>query len=293
MTGLFKNEKLYGFVLISLSAFCFGSATIFAKIVNQASDIPGIEITFFRFLLGLIVTSFIVIKRKQSVIPVKKKFVILRAISNAVAVTLFFTGVEYTTVTNANMLNMTYPVFVYLFTPFINKEKNPGIYYLYLAISMGGIFLIINPDFSYINRGDLLSLLSGITAAAAISFLREARKTESSFVILFNLMAIGTVANFFLMAPFYVKPEGILILHIFMSALLGVMGQIFITIGFRYIDAASGALISTSRMLFTAVLGVILFSDPLDFRIAAGGILIFVSLVGVSGFFQRKKLSVS
>lgn len=292
MTGLSKNEKLYGFVLISLSAVCFAAATIFAKIVNQNSDIPGVEITFFRFLLGFIVALFIVLKRKQSVVPVKKKYVILRAISNAVAVTLFFTGVEYTTVTNANMLNMTYPVFVYLFTPFINKEKNPGIYYLYLVISMTGIFMIINPDFSYINKGDLLSLLSGIAAASAISFLREARKTEDSFVILFNLMAIGTIANFFLMAPFFVMPHGILIFHIFVSALLGVLGQIFITVGFRYIDAASGALVSTSRMLFAAVMGVILFSDPMDFRIACGGVLIFISLVGVSGFFQ-KKLSVA
>ncbi len=288
-----NNKKMYGFFLVSMSAICFATATVFAKIVNQASNIPGIEITFFRFFLGLIITLFIVLKRKQSIIPNKKKFVLLRAFANAVAVTLFFTGVEYTTVTNANMLNMTYPVFVYLFTPFINKEKNPGIYYLYLFISMTGIFLIINPDFSYINKGDVFSLLSGITAACAISFLREARKTENSFVILFNLMAIGTVANFFLMLPFFVMPKGILIFHIFMSALLGVAGQIFITVGFRYVDASSGALISTSRMLFAAVMGVILFSDPLDFRIAMGGILIFISLVGVSGFFNgfKKRLT--
>lgn len=287
----FKNERIYGAVLISLSAISFALATVFAKIVNKSSQIPGIEITFFRFFLGFIVTLVIVIKNRRSVIPVKKKYVILRALSNAVAVTLFFTGVEFTTVTNANMLNMTYPVFVYLFTPFINREKNPAIYYLYLVISMGGVFLIINPDFSYINKGDLFSLLSGIVAATAISFLREARKTENSFVILFNLMAFGTFVNFFLMIPFFVIPKGMIAFYIFLSALSGVAGQFFITVGFRYIDASAGSLISTSRMLFAAIMGVILFSDPLDARITAGGILIFVSLAGVSGFFNRKRSS--
>jgi len=66
---------------------------------------------------------------------------------------------------------------------------------------------------------------------------------------------------------------------------------VFNTISFRYIDAQTGALVSTSRILFAAALGVLLFSDRLTPRILAGGLLIVVSVVGSSGALRTLVLA--
>ena len=58
---------------------------------------------------------------------------------------------------------------------------------------MTGIYLVIFPDFSNINKGDMIGLLSGIFAAFAIITLSVAREYDSTVLIVFYLMAIGTV----------------------------------------------------------------------------------------------------
>jgi len=40
--------------MLLLAELCFASATVFAKFITNNSDIPAIEITFFRFLFGII-----------------------------------------------------------------------------------------------------------------------------------------------------------------------------------------------------------------------------------------------
>ena len=272
--------------MLLLSAAAFAMSTVFAKVVTTGSSVPGIEVTFLRFLVGLSFTWMYLRYRKISIRPNNPRLVVLRAVSNTAAVLFFFTGIQFTTVTNANMLNMTYPVFVFLVAPFFNREASSGKYYLYLFLTIIGVYLIVVPDFHSINPGDLSALASGICAGVAISALREARKYDNSFVILFHLMAIGIGINLAIMIPLFVMPDPYIFLFMLLSAITAYTGQILITVGYRYIDAAPGSLISASRILFAGILGVSIFGDPLTFRIVIGGILILVSLAGVSGIIR-------
>jgi len=278
-----------GIVYLFFSALAIALSTVFAKLITANSAIPAIEITFFRFLSGAVIITVYIVARGWSFHPNRIKYVILRSVLNTIAVLLFFTGVQFTTITNANMLNMTYPVFVFAIAPFVNRERTPLKNYLYLVVSITGVYLIVAPDFGSINPGDIFALLSGIVAGFAVSILREARKYDNSIVILFYLMALGSIMNFLVMAPFFVLPEGIIILYLFLYVIASLMGQFFITVGYRYIDAAPGSLISASRIVFAVLLGIVIFSDPLSWEIALGGLLIVVSLAGVSRFHEMVK----
>ena len=282
------NSK--GIILLLISSFMFGLMTVFIKMVNISSSLPAVEILFFRFFLGFIIVSAILIFTKQDIKPVKPKYVILRAVLNLFGALLLYMGIKNTAISNANMLHMTYPVFVYLFAPFLNKEKNSAQYYLFLIITMIGVFLIINPSINGINKGDLYAFFSAIIGGAAISSLRESRKYEKSFVILFYLMGIGSVISFFIMFPIFEMPEGIVTLYLFVAAFFAVLGQIVITIGYRYIDAAPGAVISTSRIFIVFILGIIIFNDLITLRIIAGTCLIILSLIGISGILPKLKI---
>jgi len=270
-------------LLILLSAVFFALSTVFAKFVSNSSEVSSAQITFVRFFIGFIAASYIVKKKKRSIIPHKIHLIIYRSIFNTFAVLLFFIGVKDTTITNANMLNMTYPVFVVLLAPFINKEKISKISLLYLFLSVAAIYLISSPDFSYINRGDAWSLLSAILAAVAVTALRESRKYDSTSVILFYHMGIGTVIMLCMM-PFLWKNCSVLNwFNIVVSGILGVAGQYALTIGIKKIDAASSSIISSSRILWAIIFGVIFFSEKLSLNIIIGAILLTISLIGISG----------
>ena len=283
-------KNIRGILLLTFAAFSFSLSTVFVKYATLHSAVSAREITFLRFILGFVIVSLFVIWKRKSLRPKRPVYVILRAISNTVAVLLFFLGIQYSTVTNANLLNMSYPLFVFVFAPFINKETIPKKYFIFLILGILGVIMIMAPDFKGLVPGDVFSLSSGVVAGVAIALLREARKYDESHIILFYLMGIGSLISFFFLFGGFTIPRGTALLSCLLAAFFAIAGQIAITIGFRYIDAAAGALVSTSRILFATILGVTFFSDILSPLIIVGGILMLVAVIGVSSVWKPTKI---
>lgn len=279
-----------GVFLILLSALFFAGATVFAKLMTNSYGGSVLTVTFCRFAIGLIVTLPGALSGRTRLKPVRGDLVALRAVTNTGAVFLFFLGIELTTITKANLLNMTYPVFVFLAAPLINNERSPRRYYLFLLLTLLGAWQVVRPpeaaDIGGFVGGDLLAFFSAIAAGVAISYLREARKHDDTQTILFHLMLLGTVINGIILFWITLPPLPGLLLAAAGGA-MGVAGQLALTSGYRYVSAAAGALLSSSRLLFAIVLGVVIFSDDLTFQVVSGAILITVSLVGVT--LSRKR----
>lgn len=279
-----------GIILLLLAELCFAAATVFAKFVTSTSDIPPLEITFSRFFFGVFMAYAFLKQTKGSLVPNNKKFIIWRGILNTIAVMLFFTSVKYTTVTNANMLNMTYPIFIFLFMPFFGYENIKPIQIVYLVLSVTGVYLVIQPNFGHLLYGDLIGLLSGIVGGASVITLRKARETDSTALILFYLMAIGTIINGMLLIPVFKMPTVEQGINITISALLGVAAQAFITSGYKFIEASKGSVISSSRIIFAVLMGVLFFNDHLNLKLIIGGLLILFCIVQMT-LMERKILA--
>jgi drug/metabolite transporter (DMT)-like permease len=181
------------------------------------------------------------------------------------------------------MLNMTYPVFIFFVAPLFWKQKVRPLAVVYLIIAMTGIYLVIRPDFASVNPGDLYGLLSGIVAAFAVITLSIARKTDSTAIIVFYLMAFGFLSNGLLMLPVFRLPHGGELFYLVVSGIFGVAGQALLTSGYRSISAKTGSMISSSRVVFAALLGFIVFSEPLTVSVVAGGFMIVGAIIGASG----------
>jgi drug/metabolite transporter (DMT)-like permease len=277
-----------GIVLLILAEIGFASSTVFAKLVTQTSEISSFEITFARFIFGVIAGFIYLKKERQSFKPHKLSLLIWRGILNSAAVILLYSAAQYTTITNANMLNMTYPAFTFLVAPFINKDKSSPVLLIFLVLSMTGIWLVVNPHFNKINYGDFLGLASGIISAFAVCTLKEARKHDGTFTIVFYMMGTGAIITGIFAIPGFIIPHGISTVYLLLSAFLGVIAQIFITSGYKHVTAKSGSLVSSSRIIFAALLGVSVFSDPVSFMIVSGGILILISIIGVTLLQNRQ-----
>jgi drug/metabolite transporter (DMT)-like permease len=276
-----------GVLFLLLAELCFAATTVFVKLATSNTDIPAIEASFLRYLVGFIFTSLIIYKNKISIVPNNKRYVILRGVYNTGALIFFFLSIKYTSITNANMLNMTYPAFIFLIALLFTKEKTEKLQGLYLLLTMIGVYLIINPSFTNFNMGDLYGLLSGIIGALAIISLQKARQFDSTLLILFYLMAIGTVINGIILIPFFVMPGWVILMYLLASAILGVAGQAFLTSGYKHIEAAKGSIISGSRMIFAVFFGVLIFSETITIPWIIGGVLITISMIGIS--WKRKE----
>lgn len=273
---------LKGLFIVLAAELCFASATLFAKWAWVTGGIGGIEVMFCRFLLGTLWAWAVLKKSGTDFKPRRPDLVVWRGLFNSTATVCFFLAVQMSTLTNANMLNMTYPVFVFLIAPFVTKEKMPRGFPIFLAMAMAGIFLVINPQFDRISLGDLLGLASGILAAFGTSTLKKARTYDSTFVILFYMMSLGTVVCLVLLPWAFTLPTGWGLFHLAVSAALGVAGQTILTYGYAFVTARTGALFSSSRIVYALVLGVVFLQEGLGWNSLAGAGLIFGAVVGVA-----------
>jgi len=271
-----------GIILLLIAECCFAAATVFAKFVTNHADIPATELTFFRVTIGVLITGLYMIKTGTSFIPNKFFWVIIRAIFSFTALITFFYAVKFSSITNANMLNMTYPVFIFLLAPVFRLERIKGAALVFLIMAVIGIYLIVFPDFSNINKGDVVGLISGITGAVAIIALSKARHYDSTVLIVFYLMAIGSFINTIMVIPVFVMPGLRDLAILLISGIIGVTGQLLLTSGYKYITARTGSMVSSSRIVFAAIFGFIFFSEPMTLKIVSGGILIIMAIVGIN-----------
>lgn len=278
-----------GVILVLISSVFFVISTYFGKLVTNTTEMSAVVTSFSRFLLGAIIMFIYILATKKTFKANNIKPVIFRAIFNSLAIIQSSWALKYTTITNNNMLHMTYPVFVIILAPFITKEKNKKSNYIYLLLIMLGTYIVSNPSFSTINIGDMASLFSAVIAAISILSLKEAAKSNESYLIIFYVMLIGTFINI----PFAYKDllnfdiSGII--PVFLAALCGFLGQVFLTWGYLYLDSATGSLTSSSRVIIAAIIGAIFLLEPVNLRIVSGILLISGSLIALSGFFNKEK----
>ena len=278
------RSKIAGVVLVLVSALSFALATTIAKFAVQAgASVP--HVTWLRFASGFIVASTLVMKDRSKLKANQPFWIAARAISNTMVVFLLFYSVQFTTVSKANILNLTYPVFVFLFAPLVTKEKITRLQLLSLATTLVGVVFVVRPFRAEVTGGlqlgDMLAIGSALAAGFAIAALRRARRHDDTTTILFYLMAVGLTFNTFLLLGTPL-PESSALGIAATAGAFGAIGQFAFTGALRTITAPTGAVISTARILFATVLGVWFFADPIDAFLVFGAILVMGSIAIVS-----------
>lgn len=267
---------MWGCLAIFGSAFFLYLSTLVIRWSEGRVLVDPAYFVFSRFLLGFMVVSITMRVRRARVKIRSWHLLIGRAVTNCVSVFCFYKAVSLTTVAEANILNMTYPLFVAMFSWVFLKAQRDLQATLALAVAFIGIWLILSPGTIGFNRGNLWGLASGIWGAAAIVYLNVSRRHHDTFTILLFLFGLGSAGIFAIYHEKIFLPGAIELLFLVACAGSGVIGQYLLTLGFRYVTAVEGSVISSTRILIAALLGPFLAFDPfLGAYGWAGALLIF------------------
>ena len=273
----FDLKILLGCSCIFVSAFCFYLATVIIK----WAKIKGLQIdpalfVFSRFLLGFISVVILMAIKKKKIKVKKKSYLIGRTIANCVAVYCFFRGVDLTSVAQANILNMTYPIFIAIFSWTFLKEQRDVMAIIIVVFAFAGVWLILAPGEMSFHLNSLWALASGISAAIAIMYLNISRQVHDTETILFFLFGLGSVMIFVFFFNQMTIPRVAELKYLFFCSAAAIVGQYLITLGFKYVTAIEGSIISSTRILLAAILGPVIAMDPaLSASGWAGAFLIF------------------
>ncbi len=275
------TKTTLGCLAVFASAFCFYLATVIIKWSSMAGlKIDSSLFTFARFIVGFATVLLSMGIFKQKIKVVKKRFLVGRALGNCLAVYCFFKGVELTSVAQANILNMTYPLFIALFSWFLFKRQRDIVDIIIVLIAFTGVWLILAPNKMEFDFNSLWSLASGISAAIAIMYLNLSRRVHDTQTTLFFMFGLGTVIVFCLFYDQMRIPSVEELNYLFWCSAVAIAGQYLLTLGFKYVTAIEGGIISSTRILLAAMLGPFIAMDPsLSLSGWIGAFLIFVANV--------------
>jgi drug/metabolite transporter (DMT)-like permease len=253
---------ILGCLAVFASAFCFYFSTVVIRWSREAVAIDSAYFAFFRFLLGFLVVCMIMALKRKGPAPERYHLLIGRTVGNCIAVYCFYQAVRYTSVAEANILNMTYPIFVVILSWILLRHQRDPVAVAMVVVAIAGVWLILQPGRMGLGLTSLWGIGSGISAAFAIVYLNLSRQHHDANTVLFYMFGLGSVLMFLFFRHHFFWPGGAEFYYLALCGGAGIAGQFLITVGFRYVTAVEGGVISSTRILLAALLGPWLAADP-------------------------------
>ncbi len=288
-----SKELNRGVFYMLISSVCLAIMASFAKIL--ATNLPTIEIVFFRNVIGVILIFLTFYKKPLVQVGGKPLLLFFRATIGLIAMLSFFYNIANITLADAVTYSRMSPIFTALFAMWFLKEKIGTKGWLAIALGFTGMLFIMQSDGFVFKESHLFGLLNAICAALAFTSIRELRKYYDVRVIVLSFMGIGTIVPFismflsqyyqsdffsFMMGEF-ILPNGIEWLYIAGIGLSASFGQIYMTKAYGATRAGIVGATGYSVIIFSLIIGLLL-GDNLPnflgflgiFAIILGGILI-------------------
>ena len=283
-----KINSLHSFNLVFASLF-FSLMTVCVK--NIDNRIPIYELVFFRSLLSLCITLFIIKIKKISPWGNNKPLLIIRGLLGTSALICIFYAIRNMPLSISTVIQYTYPIFISIFAGiFIDEKINRNLVFA-LIIGWLGILVILNPtQLSNINTEIeniwvSIAFIGSICTALAYVTVKKLAFTENIYVIIeyFPLVSLVTLLPIVLIK--WVTPNLNELIWIIGIGLFTQLGQIFLTKGLKKLPASEASTINYLQVLFGSIWGILFFSEKLNFNFLLGALLV---LLGT--FFSTTKI---
>ena len=285
-----RLKKQYkGIFYIVISAFCFALMSMF---VHLSGDLPSTQKSFFRNLVAAMFAGGILWKGQVPLRCKKENFLylLLRSVFGTIGILCNFYAVDHLVLADASMLNKMSPFFAVIFSYFLLKEKITVPQGLFVIGAFVGSLFVIKPTFSNMDLlPSLIGLCGGIGAGAAYTMVRKLgeRGEKGPFIVFFfsSFSCLVTLPYLiFDYHPMTLVQIGMLLL----AGLSAAGGQFSITAAYCYAPAKEISVYDYSQIIFSSLLGFLVFGQVPDAWSWLGYGIILVMAVLMFLYNKRK-----
>jgi drug/metabolite transporter (DMT)-like permease len=277
-----------GQLYMVLSTFFFSFSYV---LIKKSTGVIGFwETAFFRSILGLILISTYLKTKHIPLFGNRKNYpkLFLRGLFGGTGMIFYFAAFQKTTLANATSLHFTHPVFTTIFAFFILKETITKKKIIFVLIALFGVFFIFNPG-SVISTGSIFALCSGLFASLAYITVRHLSSKEHPGVIINSLGLMTIILSLPLTVKNWTTPPLHIFLYLILIGILSTAGQVFLTMAYKLEKASQVAIFAFASILWSVLLGKLIFKEIPSIFEMFGILLIFFSMVALVKTMKKDK----
>lgn len=281
MQNINNKSVLNGIGLMIIATVLF--SVMHASIKHMSSNMHPFEIAFFRNLFGLLVIAPWFIKYGLEPLKTKKiKLHLARSFFNVIAMLSFFYALSIAPLADVASLAFTAPLFASILAVFFLKEII-GIKRI-IAIILGfiGAIIVIDPVYSSINNGHILTLLSASVWSISLIIIKILGRTESSVTITSYMVIIMISLSGFAAYFYWETPT---IHDLIFLAIIGISGtaaQMLLAQALRQGDTSIIMPFDFLKLIWAVGIGYLFFFEVPSLNTWLGSLIIFLSTIYIA-----------
>ena len=274
------TNRTKGIIAIISSAFGFALMAMFVRLCdNYGNEISSFQKSFFRNIIAFAIAAVVFARAGRSEHPLSQTlnakttiFLLIRCVAGCIGIFANFYALSKIPIAEAMALNKTAPFFTVLFSWILLKESPRPRQLFAILIAFAGMTMVMKPLF-VVNDAFAFNcaLTGGLGAGIAYTCVRKlgVLKVNPAFIVLF-FSAFSSLASIpFMLSGFTpMTPAQIMIM---LGAGAGAaIGQFGVTAAYRFAPPRQVAVYDYTNLVFTAILGFMLFDQITDWLSVAG-----------------------
>jgi len=283
-----RNNPLAALAWVTLAMGCFAGLGAFGKYANEAGLDPA-QVIFFRNISCLMLMLPLLYWRGTSLAR-SAQFGLygVRVGLALISMTAWFYALALMPLAELMAISFLAPLFATLFAVFWLGEVVRGSRWAALAIGFIGAMIILRPAGTGFGLGQLLAILSALTAGIIGPLLKQmTTKDDADKIVFISNLWLAPVS---LLPALFVWqwPVPALWPYLFGMGMCAVTGHIALMRGFAATDASLVFTFEFSRLPFAVAAGYFFFGESTDVWTWTGALIIF----GAAAYVTRREAQV-
>ncbi|MBL9046260.1 MAG: DMT family transporter [Tabrizicola sp.] len=283
--------------LISVLVFIVMAAVI----KGTDGRVPVGEVVFFRSLFAIPVILSWLMWRGELAQGLKAQDPlghVWRGFAGTTAMGLGFAGLTFLPLPEVTVLGYAAPLLTVIFAAMFLGEEVRAFRIGCVVLGMVGVMIVLAPRLtlgadatgSVAAFGAMLVLCGAVFSALAQVFVRKLVMSETTSSIVFRFSVTSTVLSLTTLPFGWVWPSPADAAMLVGAGLMGGVGQIFLTSSYRDADASLVAPFEYASMLFSLVIGYLVFAEVPSRTMMIGATLIVTA--GVLIIWRERRLGI-
>jgi drug/metabolite transporter (DMT)-like permease len=272
-----RDEPMRGIPLLLSAIALFSVSDALAKHLGET--LPPVEIAWLRYLAFLALATVPLLRPGGAALLVSRApgLQVLRGLGVVGSALAFIVALGFLPLAEATAINFVSPAFVTVLSVFFLGERVGWRRWSAIAVGMVGMLIIVRPGAAAFQPEALLPMLSSAAWAAAVIVTRRMGTLDAPATTLFWTAATGFVV-LTLLLPFGVTlPDARQLAIGLLIGLVSSAAQWLVVLAYRAAPASVLAPFSYSQLVFSGLLGVLVFGTVPDRWTLLGAAIIAAS----------------